>query len=123
MLFRTRVAALGCGRLFRAEKNRLPAAAAAHYRLNFGAHSGKTLDEVPPDYVDWLSEKMVYRKEPELETALRFGTYAGKRREDVPSEYLDRLSRMMVFRRNGLEAALEQRRKATTGPAIEPTEK
>lgn len=41
------------------------------YRLNFGKHRDKTLDEVPSQYVDFLVDEEVYQNRPALASALR----------------------------------------------------
>lgn len=43
----------------------------SQYKLDFGKHRGKSLEEVPTDYVDWLTKEMVYEKRPELKEALK----------------------------------------------------
>lgn len=40
------------------------------YRLNFGKHSGKLLEECPRDYVDWLIRKDVAASRPDLREAI-----------------------------------------------------
>ena len=41
------------------------------YRLDFGKHRDKTLDEVPSQYVDFLVDEGVYQNRPALTSALR----------------------------------------------------
>ena len=45
------------------------------YRLPFGRYKGRTLQEVPQDYCQWLIDDRVYDDKPALEAALRAGNY------------------------------------------------
>lgn len=45
--------------------------AGPRYRLDFGTHRGRTLDEVPRSYIQWLSANPeVYKKRADLKRAL-----------------------------------------------------
>lgn len=43
----------------------------SQYRLDFGKHRYKTLDEVPSGYIDWLISNEVHLNRPELAAALK----------------------------------------------------
>lgn len=45
------------------------------YHLSFGKHKGRTLEEIPPDYRDWLIKKNVYANHGDLKAALVAGNY------------------------------------------------
>lgn len=47
----------------------------AKYRLTFGAHKRKTLQELPLSYRSWLIRDKVYSDKPNLEAALIAGNY------------------------------------------------
>ncbi len=47
----------------------------AGYRLTFGAHKNKTLQELPPSYRSWLIREKVYADKPNLQAALTAGNY------------------------------------------------
>jgi len=47
----------------------------AGYRLTFGAHKNKTLQELPPSYRSWLIREKVYADKPNLQAALMAGNY------------------------------------------------
>ena len=45
------------------------------YRMKFGRHEGRTLQDVPPSYLSWLIEKEVYANKEDLKAALIQGKY------------------------------------------------
>ncbi|KAH7065794.1 hypothetical protein BKA63DRAFT_164923 [Paraphoma chrysanthemicola] len=84
------------------------------YRFDFGIHTGKTLDEVPLDYLEFLKKKGIVEGKPSLSMAvtryerlhpldaqipssgeglasftLKLDKYAGKRLDQVPADYLN----------------------------------
>jgi len=47
----------------------------AEYRLTFGQHKNKTVQELPPKYRSWLIRDKVYADKPNLQAALITGNY------------------------------------------------
>lgn len=41
------------------------------YRMTFGQHRGKTLQEVPPSYINWMTSQGIPSQRPALDAALR----------------------------------------------------
>lgn len=86
----------------------------SEYRFDFGKHIGKTLSEVPADYIDFLKQRRIVESKPALAVAvikherelsrsalvatssrpepttftLRFGKHKGKTIDEVPSDYV-----------------------------------
>jgi len=58
---------------------------AGSMKLNFGPHSGKTLEEVPADYLFWLRKQMNYKREPGEDFASQRLNY----RRDHPDKLLE----------------------------------
>ena len=48
----------------------LPVTSSSPYRLEFGKHRDKTLDEVPQSYIHWIVSGNIYDKYPDLKAAL-----------------------------------------------------
>lgn len=53
-------------------KDPIPNTSLDPYRLEFGKHRGKTLDEVPPTYINWIIGEKIYDKgiHPDLKASL-----------------------------------------------------
>lgn len=58
---------------------------AGSMKLNFGPHTGKTLEEVPKDYLFWLRKQMNYKREPGEDFASQRLNY----RRDHPEKLLE----------------------------------
>lgn len=84
------------------------------YLLKFGKHRGKSLDEVPKGYIDWIIERKIHQEDPALKAALlehgfigdessssidvstssrqpyrlNFGRHEGKTLKEVPIDYI-----------------------------------
>ncbi|KAF2819409.1 hypothetical protein CC86DRAFT_413103 [Ophiobolus disseminans] len=90
------------------------------YRFDFGKHIGKTLTEVPPDYISFLKQKGIVENKPALAVAvieyerqasarcttsqpasanvtLKFGKHIGKTLQEVPSDYLAWLKSSSIY--------------------------
>jgi hypothetical protein len=44
----------------------------ARFTLKFGKHTGKTLDQVPDDYLDWLKASNIYEENRALRAAFAY---------------------------------------------------
>lgn len=54
--------------------NRVPEAAGTSsnlYRLTFGKHAGKTVDELPSSYIEWLMKNGILKSNPDLASAIK----------------------------------------------------
>ena len=92
------------------------------YRFDFGMHAGKTLSEVPSDYINFLKQRGIVESKPALAVAvikherehppsasitasrsdpasytLKFGKHIGKTLQEVPSDYLAWLKSSNIY--------------------------
>jgi uncharacterized protein (DUF3820 family) len=90
-----------------------PSSQSTQYRFDFGKHAGKTLDEIPAQYIEFLKREGIVESRPNLAVAvirhereqaqrrrvgssqsapgtytLTFGKHIGKTLRDVPSQYI-----------------------------------
>jgi uncharacterized protein (DUF3820 family) len=91
-----------------------PSSQSTQYRFDFGKHAGKTLDEIPAQYIEFLKRESIVESRPNLAVAvirhereqaqrsrikssqsapgtytLTFGKHIGKLLRDVPSQYVN----------------------------------
>jgi uncharacterized protein (DUF3820 family) len=88
------------------------------YRFDFGIHTGKSLSEVPPEYLTFLKQRGIVSGKPTLSAAvakheqnthlppdparytLTFGKHIGEALSDVPSDYLTWLKKSHLLYEN-----------------------
>ena len=75
------------------------------YRLDFGKHRDKTLDEVPSQYVDFLVDERVYQNRPALASALRAKGLLG----DTSRGKANIESRLSSWRKPSLDEMMDSR--------------
>ncbi|KAF9697974.1 hypothetical protein EKO04_004320 [Ascochyta lentis] len=107
-------------------KDALDASSSSLYRFDFGIHTGKTLAEVPPEYVAFLKQRGIVEGKPALAVAvirferenapsataasksrsdpaqytLKFGKHIGKTVSEVPEQYLTWLKTTKILHEN-----------------------
>lgn len=54
------------------------------YRMTFGQHSGKTLEETPAEYIKWLLQNEIHHSHQDLNAALSAGGYFEPRHSRRP---------------------------------------
>jgi uncharacterized protein (DUF3820 family) len=117
-----------------------PCASQTEYRFDFGIHTGKTLNQVPTDYLDFLKQRGIVEGKPALAMAvarherlhppavqtsssqddparftLKFGKHTGKTLDQVPEDYLDWLKSSNILEENrALRAAFAYYEKHST---------
>lgn len=116
--------------------------APTQYQFDFGIHTGKTLADVPADYIDFLKKRGIVEAKPTLAVAvikhereqsaiaqsqpsqaapgpytLNFGKWIGRTLDEIPTQYLNWLKTSEIrHERPDLRAAIWEHERVTTMP-------